>query len=85
MNQSWIRDSRKNVQEFAPYELLLLFICPKAMLTSTVGGSDANADQVIEIATRQTFDMEIYFGSVEFRDEEIDNVNLFLADRQCTQ
>src|SRR5262245_15855158 len=53
MNQSWIRDLRKDIQEFAPYELLLiLIICPKAMLNSIIASSDAKADQVVKIAIR---------------------------------
>src|SRR5262245_10693070 len=61
MNQSRIRDWRKDIYEFAPYELLLVFIiCPKAMLNSTIAGSDADADQVVKIAIGQTFDIQIY-------------------------
>jgi hypothetical protein len=58
MNQPWIRDSRKDIQEFAPYELfLILIICPKAMLNSSMARFYANADQVVEITIRQPFDI----------------------------
>ena len=86
MNESCIRDCRKDIQEFAPYKLLVvLVVCPKAMLNSTIAGFDANADKVVEIAIRHTFDIQIDQRAVEFRIQEIESVNLVLADRECPQ
>ena len=73
MDEPWIRDCRKDIQEFVPYPLLfVLVVCPKAMLNGTIAGSDANADQVVEIAIGQTFDIQIDRRAVEFRIQEID-------------
>ena len=86
MDEPRIRDRRKNIEEFVPYPLLpVLVIGPKAVLNSTIAGSDANADQVVEIAIRQTFDIQIDGRAVEFRIQEIDGVYLVLADRERPQ
>ena len=81
-----IRDRRKDIQEFVPYALLLVLVVgPKAVLNSTIAGSDANADQVVEIAIRQTFDIQIDRRAVEFRVRRSTSVDLVLADRERPQ
>jgi hypothetical protein len=50
-----------------------------------MAGSDASANQVVEIAIRQTFDIQIDGCAVEFRVQEIDGVDLVLADGERPQ
>ena len=86
MNEPRIRDCRKDIKEFIPYALLrLLVISPKAVLNSIIASSDANADQVVEIAIRQTFDIQIDRGAIKFRVQEIDSVYLVFADCERPQ
>ena len=68
MDESWIGDRHKDGKEFVPYPLLsVLVVRPKAVLNGTMAGSDASANQVVEIAIRQTFDIQIDGCAVEFR------------------
>src|SRR5271170_747887 len=86
MNEPRIRDRRKDIEEFAPYALLpVLVIGPKAVLNSIFPDSEANPDQVVEIAIRQTFNVQIDASTVEFRFQEIDGMYLILANRERPQ
>ena len=81
MHESRIRDRRQSTQEFAPYSLLFVFIVsPKSVLNSLIAGTEANADQVVEIAVGQAFDIQIDGGAVELRVQKIDDMDLVLAD-----
>jgi len=55
------------------------------MFSGAVAGSDANSDQVVEIAIWKTFDIQIDRRAVQFRVRDIDRVYLVLADRECSQ
>jgi hypothetical protein len=86
MNELWIRDHRKDIEEFVPYALFsVLVVGPKAILNSIIAGSDAGADQIVRVAIRQTFDIQIDGRAVEFRVREIDDVYLVFADRERPQ
>src|SRR5215469_724297 len=86
MNEPRIGDSRKGIEELFPDALLpFLIVGPKAILNSTISGSNTNAYQVVEIAVRQAFDIQIDRCAVEFRIQEIDDVYLVLADRERPQ
>ena len=86
MHEPRIRDRRKDIEEFVPYALLLIFVIgPKAVLDSVLPSSDANPDQVVEITIRQAFDVQIDGSTVEFRVQEIDGVYLILSDRERPQ
>lgn len=77
MHEPRIRDRRKDIEEFVPYPLLpILVIGPKAVLNSILPSSDADPDQIVEIAIRQAFDVQINGSTVEFRVQEIDGVYL---------
>src|SRR5947199_10736268 len=49
MDETRIRDSRKDVEKFAPYTLLpVLIIGPKGVMNRSSARSDANTDKIIE-------------------------------------
>ena len=81
-----IRDLRKDAEEFVPYPLLpVLVVGPEAVLNGAIAGSDANSDQVVEIAVGQTFDIQIDGRAIEFRVRKADGVDLVLADCERPQ
>ena len=50
VNQVRIRDLRKDAEEIIPYQLLLFCIVgPETALNASIGGLDANTDQVVKI------------------------------------
>ena len=55
------------------------------MFKGAVAVSDANSDQVVEIAIWKTFDIQIDRRAIELRVQDIDRVYLVLADRECSQ
>ena len=76
------RTSRNSV----PYPLFsILVICPKTVLNGVIAGSDANADQVVEIAVGQAFDVQIDGRAVEFQVRKIDGVDFVFADCERSQ
>ena len=86
MDEPWIRDRHKDGKEFVPYALLpVLVVGPKAVLNGTMAGADANANQVVEIAIRQSFDIQIDGCAIEFRVQKVDGVDLVLADGERPQ
>ena len=86
MHEPRIRDSRKDIEKSFPYPLFfILVICPKTVLNGVFAGSDANANQVVEIAVGQAFDIQIDRRAVEFRVRKIDGVDFVLADCERSQ
>src|SRR5271156_374732 len=67
VDQVRIRDLRKDAEEIVPYQLLLFCIVgPETVLNASFGGSDANTDQVVEIAVREPFDIQKDRSAFEF-------------------
>src|SRR5262245_54036486 len=86
MHEPRNRDRRKDAHKFIPYPLLFRFVVgPKGVLNGTLAGADANADQIVEITIRQTFDIQIDGGAVESLVWEVDGVDFVLADGKRPQ
>jgi hypothetical protein len=69
-----------------PYPVLLVRIVgPERVLNAPIVCSDANSDQVVEIAVREAFDIKVDRRTVEFRVLDADRMNLVLADCECSQ
>src|SRR5262249_14282279 len=86
VHEPWIAERRKDIEKFLPYPIFsILIISPKAVLNGLIADSDANADQVVEIAIGQAFDVQIDGRSVEFRVRKIDGVDFVFADCERSQ
>jgi hypothetical protein len=86
MNQPGIGNIGKGSQKFVPDETLAITVIgPKAMFDSVITASNADADQIVKIAIRETFDIQINRRAIQLWVKDIDDVYLVLADSERTQ
>jgi hypothetical protein len=81
-----VRNRRKEVDKFGPNPLFsILVICPKTVLNVLTAGSKANADQVVEIAIGQAFDVQVNGRAVDCQVRKIGSMDFVLSDCERSQ
>lgn len=86
VDQDRILDSVQDSEKFRPHPLLIfLVVLPHTLLNERPVGLKSDADQVEEIAFRQTFNVQIDGRYLDFQFRVPDDVNLLLANRERPQ
>src|SRR5437879_13472955 len=83
MNEYLLLDGSEQSEEFPPdFPLVLDAIRPQAALNGFFAVSDAQSDEVVEIAVRQTFDIKIDRRAFGLQIWAADDVQFLLPNRQ---
>ena len=86
VNQHRLADGFDDVKEFAPnVSLVLNGVRPEAVLNGGFAVSNPHADEVIEIAIWQAFDIQIDRRAFNIQFRAADNMDFLSPDRQCLQ
>ena len=85
VNQHRLIDAFEDAQELPPnLPLVLDGVCPQTVLAGGCAVADTNADKVVEIAVRQSFDIQIDGRAFDLQLRAADDVDL-LPNRQCLE
>jgi hypothetical protein len=78
-----VADRRENALEFLPYPFLSVrVISPETVLNDAIAVPDANSDEVVEIAIRKTFDIQIDRRPLDFLVRDVNDMDLVFANRE---
>ena len=86
MDQDWVFNARKDAKKFIPNPPLVVdVIRPETILGGRITASDANTNQVIEVAVRQPLYIDVNRCAFNVYFWATDDVDLLLPDGQCPQ
>src|SRR5881392_3998927 len=83
VNEQWIFDGSKDGKEFPPnLSLVLAAVRPQAVLDGGFATADAHANEVVEIAVRQTLNIQIDGRAFDLEFRVADDVDFLFPNRQ---
>ena|ERR1035441_10014000 len=86
MDKDWIFNIRENAKKLAPNPPLVLdAVRPKTILGSRITASQANANQIVEVAVRQPFYVEVDRRAFNLYFWITEDVDFLLPNGQCPQ
>src|ERR1035437_6206085 len=86
VNKDRIRDMSQESQEVSPDRLFVVRpVCPEAALLESLRSFNRRSDQVIKIAVRQPFHIEVDGSSFELQFRGADNMSFLFTNRERLQ